>query len=201
MINVDPRELEKFSELAHRWWDPNAEFRPLHEINPLRLDHIDRAAALSGKSVLDVGCGGGILAESMAARGARVTGIDLSQTAIGLAQKNFALHGETAEELRVENGEALPYQDNAFDVVYGHGVIQYTADPARLVKECARVLRPGGRLVLTAWAHPSQHRLVGVFLDAVAEARAMPPADLPRGPDFFRFSDYEEFAARCGNRI
>ena len=84
--NVDPAELDKFSELAHRWWDPASEFRPLHEINPLRLDWIDRHAPLSGKAVLDVGCGGGILAEAMASRGARVTGIDLADKALKVAQ-------------------------------------------------------------------------------------------------------------------
>ena len=84
--NVDPAELEKFSELAHRWWDPESEFRPLHEINPLRLDYIDGIAALHGKKVLDVGCGGGILAEAMAARGARVTGIDLADKPLKVAQ-------------------------------------------------------------------------------------------------------------------
>ena len=86
MINVDPLELEKFSQLAHHWWDPTSEFRPLHEINPLRLDYIDRVAGLRGKSVLDVGCGGGILAESMAERGARVTGIDLAEKPLKVAE-------------------------------------------------------------------------------------------------------------------
>src|SRR4030095_2818059 len=85
-VNADPAELEKFSQLAHRWWDPEGEFRPLHEINPLRLDWIHRDAALKGKAVLDVGCGGGILAEAMARRGAKVTGIDLSEKALKVAQ-------------------------------------------------------------------------------------------------------------------
>src|ERR1700716_1509530 len=93
MINVDPSELEKFSELAHRWWDPNAEFRPLHEINPLRLDYIDRKAALKDKRVLDIGCGGGILSESMAARGARVTGIDLAEKPLKVAQLHLLESG------------------------------------------------------------------------------------------------------------
>ncbi|MBS0551943.1 MAG: 3-demethylubiquinone-9 3-O-methyltransferase, partial [Proteobacteria bacterium] len=84
--NSDPAEVQKFSELAHRWWDPESEFKPLHEINPLRLEWIDSRAALAGKNVLDVGCGGGILSESMAARGAQVTGIDLSDKALGVAR-------------------------------------------------------------------------------------------------------------------
>src|SRR5688572_33426083 len=93
MINVDPLELEKFSQLAHRWWDPGAEFKPLHDINPLRLDFIDRAAGLRGKRVLDVGCGGGILAESMAARGAEVTGIDLADKPLKVAQLHLLESG------------------------------------------------------------------------------------------------------------
>ena len=95
--NVDPAELEKFSELAHRWWDPQSEFRPLHEINPLRLDHIDRIAALQGKTVLDVGCGGGILAEAMAIRGARVTGIDLADKPLKVAQLHLLETGNQVE--------------------------------------------------------------------------------------------------------
>jgi SAM-dependent methyltransferase len=101
-------------------------------------------SSFRGQRLLEVGCGIGTDLLRFAGGGARVTGVDLSATAIGLAEQNFALHGETAEELRVGNGEALPYAEGAFDVVYGHGVIQYTADPARLVTECARVLRPGG---------------------------------------------------------
>src|SRR5262245_32050539 len=106
MINVDPRELEKFSELAHLWWDPNAEFKPLHDINPLRLDHIDRSAGLKGKAVLDVGCGGGILAESMAARGARVTGIDLADKPLKVAQLHL-LESGLELDYRLVSPEAL----------------------------------------------------------------------------------------------
>jgi 2-polyprenyl-6-hydroxyphenyl methylase/3-demethylubiquinone-9 3-methyltransferase len=106
MINVDPIEIEKFSELAHRWWDPGAEFRPLHEINPLRLEHIDRIAGLKDKLVLDVGCGGGILAESMAARGARVTGIDLAEKPLKVAQLHLLESGEQVD-YRLVAPEAL----------------------------------------------------------------------------------------------
>jgi len=101
-VNADPQELEKFSQLAHRWWDPNSEFKPLHEINPLRLDWIDRSAGLQGKRVLDVGCGGGILAEAMAARGAQVTGIDLSDKALKVAELHLLESGtdiRTIQEL------------------------------------------------------------------------------------------------------
>src|SRR5262245_29920579 len=117
MINVDPLELEKFSELAHRWRDPNAEFRPLHEINPLRLDYIDRVAMLKGKLVLDVGCGGGILSESMAARGARVTGIDLAEKPLKVAQLHL-LESGLEVDYRLISAEALALEVPAgFDVV------------------------------------------------------------------------------------
>ena len=99
MANVDPLELEKFSQLAHRWWDPTSEFKPLHDINPLRLDHIDRIAALAGKTVLDVGCGGGILSEAMAARGAKVTGIDLADKPLKVAQLHLLESGREVEYL------------------------------------------------------------------------------------------------------
>src|SRR4051812_47037914 len=97
MLNVDPGEIAKFSELAHRWWDPTSEFKPLHDINPLRLDYIDRHASLHDKQVLDVGCGGGILAEAMAQRGARVTGIDLAEEPLKIAQLHLFESGRVVE--------------------------------------------------------------------------------------------------------
>ena len=126
---------------TRRFFDDLDEYR----FDKLRyLPQLVDFSAFRGQRLLEVGCGIGTDLLRFARGGARVTGIDLSKTAIGLAEQNFALHGETPEELRVANGEALPYADAAFDVVYGHGVIQYTANPARLVTECARVLRPGG---------------------------------------------------------
>src|SRR5688572_31301688 len=101
MVNVDPVELEKFSQLAHRWWDPQSEFKPLHEINPLRLGHIDRIAGLTGKRVLDVGCGGGILSEAMATLGARVTGIDLADKPLKVAQLHLLESGADVEYLKI----------------------------------------------------------------------------------------------------
>src|SRR5262245_1070970 len=117
MINVDPREIEKFSELAHRWWDPNAEFRPLHEINPLRLDYIDRTAGLEGRRVLDVGCGGGILAESMAARRAEVTGIDLAEQPLKVAQLHLIESGLRVDYRLVAAEEIARQMPGHFDVV------------------------------------------------------------------------------------
>jgi len=144
-LNADPAELEKFSQLAHRWWDPTSEFRPLHEINPLRLEWIDGIAGLSGKTMLDVGCGGGILAEAAARTGARVTGIDLSERALKVAQLH--LH---ESRLQVQYTLASPEDyardhAGAFDVVTCMELLEHVPDPGRTVAACAQLLRPGGQ--------------------------------------------------------
>jgi 2-polyprenyl-6-hydroxyphenyl methylase/3-demethylubiquinone-9 3-methyltransferase len=142
--NVDPAELAKFSELAHRWWDPASEFRPLHEINPLRLEYIDRAAPLSGKDVIDVGCGGGILSEAMADKGARVTGIDLAEKPLKVAQLHLLESGRSVD-YRLISVEAMATQHPAsFDVVTCMELLEHVPDPASTVAACARLLRPGG---------------------------------------------------------
>ena len=143
--NVDPSELAKFSALAHRWWDPTSEFRPLHEINPLRLAHIERlASGLDGKRVLDVGCGGGILAEAMAGRGAHVTGIDLADKPLKVAM----LHGtETGSRVdyRLVSAEAFAAESpETFDVVTCMEMLEHVPEPASTVAACARLAKPGG---------------------------------------------------------
>jgi 2-polyprenyl-6-hydroxyphenyl methylase/3-demethylubiquinone-9 3-methyltransferase len=142
MINADPHELAKFSELAHRWWDKESDFRPLHEINPLRLDWIDGRVALKGKRVLDVGCGGGILADSMARRGADVLGIDLAGKALKVAQ----LHAIEAATPRVEYREiaveVLAAEAPAgFDVVTCMEMLEHVPDPQSIVAACGRLLK------------------------------------------------------------
>ena len=148
--NADPSELAKFSALAHRWWDPESEFRPLHEINPLRLSWIAEAAGgLSGKDVLDVGCGGGILAEAMAASGAIVTGIDLSEKALGVAQLH-RLESGVAVEYRLIAAEDLASAEPAsFDVVTCMELLEHVPDPASTVAACARLVRPGGTVIFS----------------------------------------------------
>lgn len=143
-INVDEAELEKFSQLAHKWWDMESEFRPLHEINPLRLGFIDRQAKLSGKRVLDVGCGGGILAEGMAQAGASVTGIDLAKKSLKVAQLH-SLESGVEVDYRAIAVEALAAEAPAsFDVVTCMEMLEHVPDPASVVSACARLVKPGG---------------------------------------------------------
>ncbi|WP_297725365.1 bifunctional 2-polyprenyl-6-hydroxyphenol methylase/3-demethylubiquinol 3-O-methyltransferase UbiG [Limnohabitans sp. Rim8] len=144
-LNVDPAELAKFSDLAHRWWDPESEFRPLHQINPLRLAWIDGLVPLSGQKVLDVGCGGGILADAMARKGAQVLGIDLATKSLKVAQLH-ALEAETAGVLYREiSAEDLAAEQAAqYDVVTCMEMLEHVPDPAAVVKACADLVKPGG---------------------------------------------------------
>ena len=145
-LNADPAELQKFSELAHRWWDPASEFRPLHEINPLRLGWINGKAELAGKKVLDVGCGGGILAEGMAAVGAEVTGIDLSEKALSVARLHLFESGHKVD-YRLVSAEAFADENPAaFDVVTCMEMLEHVPDPASTIAACARLVKPGGHV-------------------------------------------------------
>ena len=143
--NVDPAELAKFSDLAHRWWDPESEFRPLHQINPLRLEWINTLVPLSGLQVVDVGCGGGILADAMARKGARVTGIDLATKSLKVAQLHALEAGTTGVQYREISAEALALeQPGQFDVVTCMEMLEHVPDPASIVRACATLVRPGG---------------------------------------------------------
>jgi len=143
-MNADPAELEKFSRLAHRWWDPQGEFRPLHEINPLRLEWIDGAAGLAGKKVLDVGCGGGILAEAMARRGAEVTGIDLGEKGLRVAELHLADSKLPVKYEMVSAEDHAARHAGEFDVVTCMELLEHVPEPAGMVAACARLARPGG---------------------------------------------------------
>jgi len=191
--NADPRELAKFSELAHRWWDTESDFRPLHQINPLRLDWIDGLASLQGKRALDVGCGGGILADSMARRGADVLGIDLAAKPLKVAQ----LHAIEAATPRVAYREiaveALAEEMPAsFDVVTCMEMLEHVPDPGSVVAACGRLVKPGG------WAFFSTiNRNAKAFLFAIVGAEHVLKL-LPRGThEYARFLRPSEIAAWC----
>jgi len=192
MINVDPLELEKFSQLAHRWWDPGAEFKPLHEINPLRLDYIDGIAGLRGKRIVDVGCGGGILAEAMAARGGCVTGIDLAEKPLKVAQLHL-LESGLEVDYRLLAAEALALESpRGFGVVTCMELLEHVPDPAATVRACADLAEPGGQVFFA-----TLNRNPKSYLLAVVGAEYMLKL-LPRGThDYARFIKPSELSAMC----
>lgn len=145
-MNADPLELQKFSDLAHRWWDPTSEFRPLHEINPLRLEWINARAPLAGKIVADIGCGGGILAESMARKGAQVTGIDLSEKALKVADLHSLESGVQVRYEMISAEELATREPGRYDVVTCMEMLEHVPDPAAIVKACATLVKPGGHV-------------------------------------------------------
>ncbi len=145
--NHDPAELEKFSALAHRWWDPNSEFRPLHQINPLRLNLIDRTVGgLMGRRALDIGCGGGILSESMAAKGATVKGIDLSDKALKVARLHALETGARIDYEIIAAEDLAAREPQSFDVVTCMEMLEHVPDPAQTIQACARLVKPGGHV-------------------------------------------------------
>lgn len=145
-MNADPLELQKFSDLAHRWWDPTSEFRPLHEINPLRLEWINARAPLAGKNVVDIGCGGGILAESMARKGAKVTGIDLSEKALKVADLHSLESGVQVRYELIAAEQLAAREPGSFDVVTCMEMLEHVPDPAAVVQACATLVKPGGHV-------------------------------------------------------
>ncbi|MDC8757524.1 bifunctional 2-polyprenyl-6-hydroxyphenol methylase/3-demethylubiquinol 3-O-methyltransferase UbiG [Janthinobacterium fluminis] len=181
-MNADPIEIQKFSELAHRWWDPTSEFRPLHEINPLRLEWINARAPLAGRRVIDIGCGGGILAESMAKKGAQVTGIDLSEKALKVAD----LHSlESGAQVRYQliAAEAMAEQEaGQYDVVTCMEMLEHVPDPAAIVRACATLVKPGGHVFFS-----TLNRNPKAYLFAVVGAEYLLRM-LPKGTH-----DYDKF--------
>lgn len=145
-LNIDPSEIAKFEELANKWWDRNSEFKPLHDINPLRVNFIDRIAQLAGKKVLDVGCGGGILSESMAHRGASVSGIDMGEAPLKVAKLHGLESGIKVDYRRITVEELAEEVPESFDVVTCMEMLEHVPDPASIVKACAKLTKPGGKL-------------------------------------------------------
>jgi len=191
-LNSDPAELAKFNDLAHRWWDPNSEFKPLHDINPLRLDHIDRLASVSGKQVLDVGCGGGILSESMAARGALVTGIDLGDKPLGVAKLHLLESGLNVDYRAISAEDLAAAQPGSFDLVTCMEMLEHVPDPARTVAACAALAKPGAHLFFS-----TINRNPKSFLFAIIGAEYVLKL-LPRGThDYAKFITPAELARMC----
>jgi 2-polyprenyl-6-hydroxyphenyl methylase/3-demethylubiquinone-9 3-methyltransferase len=191
-MNADPAELQKFAALAHRWWDPSSEFKPLHDINPLRLNYIDSIAGLNGKRVLDVGCGGGILSESMARRGAEVTGIDLGEKALKVAQLH-KLESGAAVDYRLVSVEALAEEQPAsFDVVTCMEMLEHVPDPEAVVAACARLVKPGGRVFFsTLNRNPKSYLFAVIGAEYVLNM-------LPKGThDYRKFIKPSELSAWC----
>jgi len=192
-VNTDPAELAKFSELAHRWWDPDSEFRPLHQINPLRLDWINGFSQLNGKRVLDVGCGGGILADSMARKGADVLGIDLASKALRVAQLHALEAGTPNIRYQEISVEALAQEQPAgFDVVTCMEMLEHVPDPASVVRACSQLVKPGG------WVFFSTiNRNAKAFMLAIVGAEYVLNM-LPRGThEYAKMIRPSELAASC----
>jgi len=192
MSNADPIELEKFSQLAHKWWDKNSEFKPLHEINPLRLGYIDRIAAISGKTVLDVGCGGGILTESLAASGAKVTGIDLADKSLQVAKLHLLESGRQVEYRKVAVEELAAERPAQYDVVTCMEMLEHVPDPAGIVAACAKLVKPDGHVFFS-----TLNRNPKSYLFAILGAEYVLNL-LPRGThDFAKFIKPSELAQWC----
>lgn len=194
--NADLQEVAKFDASASRWWDPEGEFKPLHDINPLRLDFVDQHAGLSGRHTLDVGCGGGILSESMARRGARVTGIDLAESSLNVARLH-ALETETSVDYRCITVEELAEEEPAsFDVVTCMEMLEHVPDPASVIRACATLVKPGGHVFLSTLNRNAKSYLLAI-VGAEYIARL-----LPRGThdyaQFIRPSELSAWARQAG---
>lgn len=192
MTNADPIEIEKFSLLAHRWWDANSEFKPLHEINPLRLDYINRIAPLTGKTVLDVGCGGGILSESMAGMGAQVTGIDLGEKPLQVAKLHLLESGKQVEYRKIAVEDLAVERPAAFDTVTCMEMLEHVPDPQSVVRACAQLVRPGGHVFFS-----TLNRNPKSYLFSIIGAEYLLNM-LPRGThDYAKFLKPSELAQFC----
>ncbi|WP_395007760.1 bifunctional 2-polyprenyl-6-hydroxyphenol methylase/3-demethylubiquinol 3-O-methyltransferase UbiG [Undibacterium sp.] len=180
--NVDPAEIQKFSDLAHRWWDPSSEFKPLHEINPLRLEWINNLAPLAGKKVIDIGCGGGILAESMAKRKADVTGIDLSDKALKVADLHSLESGIQIRYEKIAAEDMAERESEQYDVVTCMEMLEHVPDPASIIRACTKLVKPGGKVFFS-----TINRNPKAYLFAIIGAEYLLQM-LPKGTH-----DYEKF--------
>lgn len=198
-VNADPQELQKFSDLAHRWWDPTSEFRPLHEINPLRLEWINARAPLAGLKVLDIGCGGGILAEAMARKGAKVTGIDLSEKALKVAELHSLESGIQVSYELISAEEIAAREPGSYDVVTCMEMLEHVPDPSAIVQACATLVKPSGKLFFS-----TINRNPKAYLFAVLGAEYLLRL-LPRGThDYAKFitpAELSQYVRNAGMQV
>lgn len=179
--NVDFDEISKFEALAHRWWDRNSEFKPLHDINPLRLDYIDQAVGgLADKTILDVGCGGGILSESMAQRGATVTGIDMGEAPLSVARLHQLESGMSVDYQQITPEALAAEKPEAYDVVTCMEMLEHVPDPAAVIQACAKLVKPGGKVFFS-----TINRNAKAFMLAIVGAEYILNM-LPRGTHEYR---------------
>jgi 2-polyprenyl-6-hydroxyphenyl methylase/3-demethylubiquinone-9 3-methyltransferase len=197
--NLDPTEVNKFNELASRWWDENSEFKPLHQINPLRVNYINERTSLAGKLVLDVGCGGGLLTEGMAAFEAQVTGIDLAPDSLEVARLHLLESGYSIDYQLIEAAQLKLSHSGHFDVVTCLEVLEHVPDPAELIRDCVAMLKPGGHLVLS-----TLNRNIKSFMGAIVGAEYLLGL-VPKGThDFERFikpSEMNRWALSAGAQL
>ncbi|MFA7557933.1 MAG: bifunctional 2-polyprenyl-6-hydroxyphenol methylase/3-demethylubiquinol 3-O-methyltransferase UbiG [Hydrogenophaga sp.] len=195
-VNVDPVEINKFAALASRWWDRNSEFKPLHDINPLRVDYVDRRAGLAGKQVLDVGCGGGILSEGMAARGAEVMGIDMAEASLEVARLHLYESGLKVDYRNVSVEQLAEERPASFDVITCLEMLEHVPDPVSVVSACARLVKPGGKVFFS-----TLNRTPKSYLFAIVGAEYVLRM-LPKGTHdyakFIRPSELESWSRHAG---
>jgi 2-polyprenyl-6-hydroxyphenyl methylase/3-demethylubiquinone-9 3-methyltransferase len=197
--NADPLEINKFSELAHRWWDPTSEFRPLHEINPLRLEWINARVPLAGKKVIDIGCGGGVLSESMARKGAVVTGIDLSEKALKVADLHSLESGVAVRYQHISAEDMALAEPGQYDVVTCMEMLEHVPDPASIVRAAATLVKPGGHLFFsTLNRNPKSYLFAIIGAEYVLRM-------LPRGThDYAKFltpAELSQFVRSAGLQV
>lgn len=197
--NIDPHEIAKFETLAARWWDPSSEFKPLHDINPLRLDYIDIRAKLVGKKVLDVGCGGGLLTEAMATRGALVTGIDMGEAPLKVAALHLLESAVEVDYLKVTAEQLAEQRPAQFDVVTCLEMLEHVPDPASVVAACAKLVKPGGHVFFS-----TINRNPKAYLFAILGAEYLLKL-LPKGTHdyakFIRPAEMDEWSRQAGLKL
>ncbi|MBV0933418.1 bifunctional 2-polyprenyl-6-hydroxyphenol methylase/3-demethylubiquinol 3-O-methyltransferase UbiG [Marinobacterium weihaiense] len=195
-LNLDPAEIAKFEELASRWWDRDSEFKPLHDINPLRVDFIDRIGQLAGKQVLDVGCGGGILSEAMAHRGADVTGIDMGEAPLKVAKLHGLESGAKVVYRRITVEDLADEQPESFDLVTCMEMLEHVPDPASVVRACARLVRPGGTVFLSTLNRNPKSYLFAIL--GAERVLKLVPAGTHDFNKFIRPAELGEMVRRAG---